>query len=384
LSFPFRVKSENISSPGQYVVRYYDGGKRADGQSGWTAFEGEALLPGQGYIFQTNQTGTLSLGVEQADMNWQADDREQSMEAHTATNASDASWNFVGNPHTSYFDVDATGYEQPITVWNGSSYEAVRPGDDDYALRPFEAFFVQKPDGEASIGFPAEGRATYLQTQSAAHAKAARRRSAGGDSKRQIVNLTLDDGQTQDKTRVVFNEHKSSSYELDCDAAKFMSSEQVPQLYSLDQQLTRYAINERPVGQVPLGYVAVESGELTIATTRMDRALLLRDNATGTVHDLSLGNYTFTTESGTFDNRFTLEVDQTTTGVGDLAALTGVSLNSQQGGIAIDGSDGHAVSVYSADGVLIATKAQDGFLALPCGTYIIKVDQCTATKVMVR
>ena len=35
----------------------------------------------------------------------------------------------------------------PITVWNGTGYTTYTPGIDDYTLRPYEAFFIQKPDG---------------------------------------------------------------------------------------------------------------------------------------------------------------------------------------------------------------------------------------------
>ena len=111
ISSPFRVKRDNIEAPGLYVFRYYDGTSRAKGQTGWTDWTSDELMPGKGYIFQTNTTGTLSLGVEKDDMDWKADDRPQALEAYVAQKIDDASWNFVGNPHTSYFDIDETGYQ---------------------------------------------------------------------------------------------------------------------------------------------------------------------------------------------------------------------------------------------------------------------------------
>lgn len=200
---------------------------------------------------------------------------------------------------------------------------------------------------------------------------------------RQIVNLTLTDGLLADKTRVVFNEKKSVGYEMDCDAAKFMSTERVPQLYTLDQQQARYAINERPSGEVPVGYAATAKGELSISVTRMDQPMLLRDQELGVTHDLSLGAYTFTTEAGNFDRRFTLLANHNATGVGELLQQTGVSLIAEQGGIAIAGSDSHDVAIYSTDGVLLVRQAADGFISLPKGAYVIKVDNRTA-KLLVR
>ena len=54
------------------------------------------------------------------------------------------------------------------------------------------------------------------------------------------------DGKVTDKTRVVFNARKRETYEVGCDAAKFMA-EGVPQLYSLDGQGVKYA-NQRTSG----------------------------------------------------------------------------------------------------------------------------------------
>lgn len=47
----------------------------------------------------------------------------------------------------------------------------------------------------------------------------------------------------------------------------------------------------------------------------MDYPVLLHDTMTGITHDLSQGGYTFQTEAGTFDNRFTLTSDGSTTGI---------------------------------------------------------------------
>ena len=108
-----------------------------------------------------------------------------------------------------------------------------------------------------------------------------------------------------DKTRVVYNESCTTGYDLGADAAKFITSD-VPQLYSLDSRQTRYAINERPEGEVQLGFVATKKGNLTIAAKRMDKAVVLRDNVTGSIFDLTNGEYTFSTEAGTFNDRFVL------------------------------------------------------------------------------
>lgn len=129
-------------------------------------------------------------------------------------------------------------------------------------------------------------------------------------SQRHLINLVIEtsDGEVRDKTRVVFNESKGTGYEADCDAPKFFSTGHPCQMYSLDKDGVKYQINERPVvdGIVPLGLVIAESDEFTISATRLDRPVCLYDKVLDIEHDLSTGGYTFSSNVGTFENRFEL------------------------------------------------------------------------------
>jgi hypothetical protein len=202
--------------------------------------------------------------------------------------------------------MDEIGFDAPITIWNGTNYDAVRPGDDDYHFQPYQAFFVQKPSGTTSLTFDGNGQETYHQPQAAA-SNVRERRAAAKHSDRRIVNLTVSDGEVTDKTRVVLNESKSRAYEMECDASKFFSEENVPQIYTIDGDVS-YAINERPIetGTVTLGFKANKEGEFTISAPRMDADCLLKDNETGLVFNLQNGSYTFSSKAGTFGQRFTL------------------------------------------------------------------------------
>ncbi|WP_162126656.1 T9SS sorting signal type C domain-containing protein [Flavobacterium phycosphaerae] len=61
---------------------------------------------------------------------------------------------------------------------------------------------------------------------------------------------------------------------------------------------------------VPLNFKVTTAGEYTIAIDHVDGLFLenqpiyLKDNTTGTVHDLQTGGYTFSSAAGTFDSRF--------------------------------------------------------------------------------
>ena len=305
--FPFDLHlKDNIRYDGSYVWHKYDGQARANnGNGGWKKMGSNAVLKaGQGYIFQGNKTGTLTIVVSEPDL--KRKDKNQDLDTWTASNAQDASWNLVGNPYLSYYDMDEIGFDAPITIWNGSNYDAVRPGDDDYHFQPYQAFFVQKPSGTTSLTFDGNGQETYHQSQAAA-SNVRERRAAAKHSDRRIVNLTVSDGEVTDKTRVVLNESKSRAYEMECDASKFFSEENVPQIYTIDGDVS-YAINERPIeaGTVTLGFKANKEGEFTISAPRMDADCLLKDNETGLVFNLQNGSYTFSSKAGTFGQRFTL------------------------------------------------------------------------------
>ena len=380
--FPFDVKRSNISCKGSFVFRYYDGKVRADnGKGGWTNLPDteEYLRAGKGYIFQTSMDATLSILIEKDKFGkLPGVTVSGSLEANASTNEQDASWNFVGNPFTSFFNVDGNGFTAPITRWNGSTYEAVRPGDDDITLHPFEAFFVQCPADNDKIEFDAANRTTQIKSEKQAEVNKQKRRQSTLNPNRLMVNLTLGNGNDSDNTRVVFNPEKSARYEMECDAAKFESGTAAVQLYSIEAKAGKMAINERQAGSVRLGYTASKGGTYTISAMRMDQPVLLRDNVMNVTYDLSNGDYQFTSEAGTFDDRFMIMIDGSATGVADIARESGVNILPMQGGMNITGTEGQTVNVYALSGAIVATRTSDGFLSLTKGVYVVEVGQMKA------
>ena len=390
-SFPFKVRKADISCGKnvKFVFRTYNGAIRADkGTGGWIDLDSseEYLYPGKGYIFQASLDCTLSIKIENSEFgklpNVNVDTK---LDIHTSTNEQNASWNFVGNPFTAFYDINDMGYTSPITRWNSDSntYEAVRPGDDNAFLNPFEAFFVQCPKDNDDINFGGDKRLTQTGRDEKMNSQMQKARMEGQfDVQRQIVNLTLSDGTTTDKTRVVFNPDKKAGYERDCDAAKFESNG-ASELYTVEALAGRLAINERPEGSVKIGYRAAKAGEYTIAAQRMDRQVLLRDNDLQITFDLTQGDYHFTSDAGEFDNRFMLLIDNSTTGIGDIVTTTGVNVKPTDSGLNISNLQGKTLHVYALNGALYATRTQDGFLGLAKGVYLVEVEGLKA-KFMVR
>lgn len=386
-SFPFDIKFADTKAPGEYKWQMYDGSIRADqGFGGWVdvAKDEEWIKQGAGYIFQTNKEGYLILSVTKEKFGQlDANNVMTELDTYPSGNNFDASWNFIGNPQTSYFNVNDLGYQAPITVWNGNSYEAVRPGDDDYTLHPFEAFFVQKPTAVSNIEFKADDRLTKTGSIIRAQESKARRIARGITPSRLIINLSVSDGTQTDKTRVVFNNQKSRNYEIDCDAAKFMTMTAAPQLYSVEGKDIKLAINERPAGSVQLGFSTKKAGTYTISATRMDQPMLLKDNQAGVTFDLTNGDYEFTSGAGTFNNRFMLIANGNVTGIADIISKTGVNIMPTDEGLSINHANGKTISVYNLNGMQIASRNTDGILSLPTGVYIVKVEGMS-TKMMVK
>lgn len=390
-SFPFKVRKADISCGKnvKFVFRTYNGAIRAEyGKGGWIDLDSseEFLYPGKGYIFQASLDCTLSIKIEKSVfLNLPKVDVDTKLDIHTSTNEQNASWNFVGNPFTAFYDINDMDYTSPITRWNSDSntYEAVRPGDDNAFLNPFEAFFVQCPKDNDDINFGGDKRLTQTGRDKKMNSQMQKARMEGQfDVQRQIVNLTLSDGTTTDKTRVVFNPDKKAGYERDCDAAKFESNG-ASELYTVEALAGRLAINERPEGSVKIGYRAAKAGEYTIAAQRMDRQVLLRDNDLQITFDLTQGDYHFTSDAGEFDNRFMLLIDNSTTGIGDIVSTTGVNVKPTDCGLNISNLQGKTLHVYALNGALYATRTQDGFLGLAKGVYLVEVEGLKA-KFMVR
>lgn len=308
--FPFDVDLTKIEKEGSYIFRYFDGDRRAANGygSGWQDIIGNKLTAGQGYIFRTNTAGQLSICISNPDLSGVT--INTTVETYGDANTADdnRNWNFVGNPFTSYYDMNEMDYTAPIMRWNGTSYEAFRPGDDECTFSPFEAFFIQCPNNINQISFDADGRITYHQSQGNGngHSQAKARKLARLNPDRKLINITFSDGNTTDKTRIVFNNKQQMGYEMECDASKFAVSASVPQIYTMNDDAVKYSINERPVdnGKVKLAYSVPAEGMYTIAVGRMDENVCLYDIQLGITHDFSNGDYVFSTDAGANEGRF--------------------------------------------------------------------------------
>lgn len=318
---PFDVRMSDIytSNGNQVAVRYYDSEARATGStSNWKDVAPEATLKaGQGYIFRVSSNDYVCMPATEETHNqiFRSQAVTTPLSEYSSDDANARNWNLVGNPYACFYDIYRMDYTAPLTVWNSdnSTYNAYSIADDDFALRPMQAFFVQKPDGVEAITFQPEGRQITSTIDHSAGVKA----MAGKAASRRFIELELSNGITDDHTRLVVNPQAQETFDANNDASKMMSTDITAQIFSV-QGDEAYAIKESPfaAGQAEIGMWFPADGQYVVNITRADVKVELMDN--GAVVPMP---YTFTADEGFCEGRFVLRITT------DPTAIKGVEGN---------------------------------------------------------
>ena len=351
---PFDVRMSDITtiSGNQVAIRYYDSEARAAGStSNWKDVAPEATLrAGQGYIFRVSSADYVCMPATEETHNqiFRSQAVTTPLSEYSSDDANARNWNLVGNPYACFYDIYRMDYTAPLTVWNSdnSTYNAYSIADDDFALRPMQAFFVQKPDGVEAITFQPEGRQTDSNIDHSAGVKA----MAGKAASRRFIELELSNGTTDDHTRLVVNPQAQETFDANNDASKMMSTDITAQIFSV-QGDEAYAIKESPfaAGQAEIGMWFPADGQYVVNITRADVKVELMDN--GAVVPMP---YTFTADEGFCEGRFVLRITT------DPTAIEGV-----------DGNDASA-PLYDLQGRKVGSTTHKGIYVQKGKKMVVK------------
>jgi len=382
ISLPYDVKvSDIIPSDNTYwVIRRYDSAARAAGEtsSTWVNLTNDDILEaGKGYIVSaycvdTDDRGnyvspTLSFtsGNSLTKNNiFRSTDVIVPLTEYEAEFAHNRSWNLIGNPYPCYFDMHYLNEEftAPITVWNGSSYVAYSPVDDDLVLSPYEAFFVQCPLDATEMTFKEGGR-MHSDEGKALYKAASRSHESVTAEERNVFNFVISGGNYEDRARIVLNPDAKTEYEIGRDASKFFAdSDDNAQIY-VSADVT-YSIDERPVndGIATLGIRSAKENVYTLALTGKfsdEWHVMLTDNVTGVTVDLTKESYRFTSattdNSSRFEVKFTLD-DNGQTGIGSIVSDFGKDAD---------------VTVTAVNGIVVYTGRLSDIHVPASGLYLI-------------
>lgn len=382
MPFDFSVADVVCSGTALKAIRKYDGAHRAQALAGsnWVnCADDEIVTAGTGFIIQVSKNATVTFkALENESKQYVAShtDFTKALEANESDVASNRGWNLVGNPYASYYDIADINFTAPITIWDpyNKRYNAYSIIDDQIALKPCEAFFVQCPEEVSSISFPVQGRQLTSTISSSS-----KTRAQIAASQRGLIDLTLNGG---DRTRIVYNAAADADFESTCDAPKFDSFDSdVASIWSIGADGTRYAINELPESKVALGLYFPADGTYTIALDRNSYGeVTLTDNLTGKKTQLSNKDYTFAASAGTSTDRFVISGNGQTTGIVEVnTTAANVSVSAGADAIFVSGAEG-IVSVFTIDGQCIHNAPAQGETVIPAapGIYIVRVNNSAA------
>ncbi len=170
------------------------------------------------------------------------------------------SWNLVGNPYLSGFDLKDASNHKPYYLFDGSTYKTIigdiSDTDADRQMQPFTAFFCQAFDASSSVNFSNSGK--LFKAPSEVHIP-----------NYQILKIGISgvgSEVVQDAVRFRFGPQFSDEYVLGEDAIKMASTEKsIPQIYTSFQSMD-LSINSIPevLPEIPLQVYVPQQGQFKL------------------------------------------------------------------------------------------------------------------------
>lgn len=296
-----------------------------------------------------------------------------------SSNTYNNSWNLVGNPYTSGYDLSSASYQKPYYIYNGSTYTVLIGDNSDNAdarkLAPYTSFFLQATTTSANtVDFATAGQVikapSIVQTPDY-----------------EVISLILSKDGMEDLTRIRVGNDFTENYELGKDAAKIKSlNTMTPQLSSILNSM-EYSVNSVPasVNEIQLRTFCPSPGTYSIGMRNMDLCSHLSicelyDTQTSLKIDLlNQTQYEFTSDAGSYDRFKITMVKDNTTDAREIELDNGIQLCSVDGYVQITGiTPGSTVSIYDLSGKVInSTLVSDDMIRIQLpyhGLYVVKTE----------
>ncbi|WP_417290509.1 T9SS type A sorting domain-containing protein [Corallibacter sp.] len=413
-------ESENGNS---YVAGHDD---IDDDGNDWAVLnDSDVLTPGAGYAITSKSSGFTAGDTYNCQFEGPFNTGIINTPIHYNGDNGDNDWNFIGNPYPSAIDADAFFAENAsviggaIYLWSHASPPAsdnngnqvLNFNTDDYAI-------INAGSGEIAGGKPVipnrtipSGQGFFVQGLSSGNVVFNNNmRIADNTSNSQFfrnqndnklwVNLTSDNGVFNQALIAYVTGATSADDGPSYDTTRNLSSDVAAIIYTTIENDTdrKYAIQGKSPSSInqnesiSIGfYSAIEEATLyTLSIAQFqgeffnDNAIYLRDNLLNVTHDIKNTDYTFTSATGEFNNRFEIVFNNNTLSTSHVSALENslsiIQQNDQE--ITFKTNNSHALSavqIYSINGSLVynlkANNTTETYKLpnLQYGTYVAKV-----------
>ncbi len=367
ISFPCNVAVNEITKASgsgtmnlgtNWWIKYYDGALRGENGKGanWkNVLAGDILYANKGYIIGLNNSLTgdyvLSFPLSKNLVNAAETLKNIPVAANTgAASVNNHGWNLIGQPYLSAFKGSNTSGTFNIYLFDGSTYipyeQSTVPD-----INSFTGYFVQANNDLVTngINFALAGRQAVRSVQLVE--EPAR------------IELRLTNASGTDYALVKLDDTKTSAYEIGYDLEKWITIEtDKPQLYTRieSQDLAFNVLPASEVNNLTLGYYTKNAGIQTLSSVINSNTdiseLQLIDKTEGKTINLLNQNYTFDSEVGTINNRFSLQIRKVTTGTTFSSTDKGAFLYIKDKIMAINNLNTPTnVQVFDISGKLIVT-----------------------------
>lgn len=249
-------------------------------------------------------------------------------------------WNLVGNPYPSAIDwelVEKTGAIHPgVHMWNpfynkyATYFNGISINEGTNRIAAFQGFFVRSDSIGDTLKFRNSQRIldTIIETRFFKKAE------------KEVFKLAITMDDYFDETAIYLSPDKEDGYNENLDNFKIeTTSHYSPLIFIQDarSQFTIKSLNEFDYYEdiVNLTFFAPKNGNYTLTKKQFDwntynAKPLIRDKSNGFIIDLSQSDYTFKSNSGTYEDRFEIFFQPFSVGTNEITGDFSVTLVNNQ------------------------------------------------------